>query len=112
MQLEQNETWKKLKDHIYFDTKSLKITDNYREGYFKIYKGAEDNNFLFDLYDNAFYAIYKIYIDNSGDIIFPEYEYFDKNGNSIFAEYPKAFGDEKYSEYKNGQIYYNALYKN
>ncbi len=112
LQLEQNETWKKLKDHIYFDTKSLKITDNYREGYFKIYKGAEDNNFLFDLYDNAFYAIYKIYIDNSGDIIFPEYEYFDKNGNSIFAEYPKAFGDEKYSEYKNGQIYYNALYKN
>lgn len=109
--LEAKETWKKLKEHVYFDTKSLKLTDNGREGYFKIYKEATDNNLLFDNYDNSAYAIYKIGIDNNGNILFPEYEYFDKKGNSIFAETPFAYEEGKYSEYKNGQIYYNALYK-
>ena len=110
--LENNETWKKLKEHIYFDTQSLKITDSGRIGDFKIYRGAEDVNFLFDSYENCAYIICKVKIDNSGNIIFPGYEYFDEDGNLIFADYPRAFDEEKYSEYKNGQIYYNALYNN
>jgi len=110
---EEKETWEKVAQHIYFDTKSLKITDTYREGYFKIYKSINPiEDFNFDIIENnPIYVICKINIDSSNNIYFEEFEYFDNNNISVYAIYPRAFGEEKYYDCKNGQVYYNALFK-
>ncbi len=108
-----DETWTKIAEYTYFNPKSLKVTETGREGDFKFYNGANDNDILqFDIHEGSEYAIYKISIENNGQIMFLQWEYFDKAGNSIDLFIPRVFRDEKYTDYENGQLYYDALFKN
>lgn len=123
-ELEAKETWQNVGKALYFDTKSVKVSDSYVEGTFKQYNlnndvisgkiyayktiwiGAYCNVFLEGGLKKLEYPIYKYY-DIKGDLLAEE------NIHKTWAEnYPDGHLGITYAEdIENGKIYFKTLCK-
>lgn len=116
--LESQETWKKVREHIYVNPDSIKDIDladvKWRQGEFKFYKGAEDMDATLEFEENkkAIYAIYTVIIGYDDAMDFKSYEYFDKNNKYISGFEARAFTSDKYTDYEYGKFYYDILFGN
>ena len=129
-QLESKETWQKVGDHLYFDTKSVENSDGYVQGTFKQYNlKLVRANVTCDKYKNKIYAYTIISVGafcnepNNGvkKLDYPIYKFYDINGKllgeeNIHKDWQKEFPSGRlgitYPEnIENGNIYYDTLYK-